>query len=286
MGIEDSLLDSIKEFLADSDILPLAGCLIADLIMACVLSSSFTEDSGYLSDSYDQYRHEAGGGTLREQENIIEQESKSLKTKLDSLDEEAEKERKKYSAYPVLLPPDYIEEVKLDIDYWTRGKVSELYAEFEGMFEPYKKNGSEISKEKVLEIIAEVKKADKNIKTDLDNACEEAGIRFAQSRERRNIGRLIKERFTENHGWRLKKGEQQGFIDKEPRNPVRLELINPARDQMTVDITAREEEIIPVVSVRYSTSKTIGRDYQVVLQRNIETVFYKNGILLDSLVFV
>lgn len=280
MGIEDSLLDSVKEFFADSDILPFVGFLLLDLIIAWVVSSSYTEDS------YDQHGYGSGGRTLREQENIIEQENKSLKTKLDSLAEEAEKERKKYSEYPVLLPPDYMEEVKLDIDYWTGGKVSEIYAGYEGIFEPYKKNRSELSKTKVLEIITEVKKASENMKADLDNACGEAGIYFAQSRERRNTGRLIKERFTENHGWRLKKGGQNGFIDKESRNPVRLELVNPAGDQMTVDITSREEDVIPAVSVRYAVSKTISRDYQNVLQRNIETIFNKYGISSDSVIFV
>lgn len=280
MGIENSLLDSIKEFLADSDMLPFVGCLLVDFIIACVVSSSYTEDS------YGQRRYGSDGGTLGEQENIIEQENHSLKKKLDSFAKEAKKEREMYSEYPVMLPPDYIEEVKLDIDYWTKGRVSELYAGFKGRFEPYKKNQGKISKAKAIEIITEIKNAGKNMKTDLDHACEEAGIHFAQSRERRNVGRLIKERFTENHGWRLKKGGQNGFIDKEPRNPVRLEFVNPAGDQMTVDIIDREEDVIPVVSVRYATSTTISRDYQNVLQRNIETVFYKNDIPLDSVTFM
>jgi len=285
MGIEDSLLDSVKEFLADSDLLSFAGFLLLDFIIACVLGASYAEDVGYLSNSAHSSGHHSGGSVLQEQEDIIKKGNHSLKTKLDSLAEEAEKERKRYSEYPVMLPPDYIEEVKLDIDYWTKGKISELYAGFEGIFEPYKNMQGEISKTKVLEMIQEVKKAGKDMKTDLDYACEEAGIRFAQSRERRNFGRLIKERFTEKHGWRLKKGGQNGFLEKEPRNPVRLELVNPAGDQMTVDIIAREEEVIPVVSVRYATSKTISRDYQNVLQRNIETMFYKNDILLDSVIF-
>lgn len=282
MGIEDSLLDSIKDFLADSDILPFAGCMLLDLIIACIISSAYAEDFGYLPDTY-QYGDDSDR-TLQEQEDIIKKENKSLKTKLDSLAGEAEKERKMYSEYPVLLPPDYIEEIRLDIDYWTKGKVSELYAGFEWMFEPYKKNQVDISK--VPELIAEVKEAGRNMKTDLDHACEEAGIRFVQSRERRNIGRLMKDHFTENQGWKLKKGVQNGFIDKEPRNPVRLEFVNPAGDRMTVDIMAREEEVRPVVSVRYATPKTISRDYQNVLQRSMETIFYENGIPLDSVTFI
>lgn len=235
---------------------------------------------------FDPYDLDPDEDVLLEQEDIIDREYHSLNTKLNDLINGLKNERNMYTEYPILLPPDYIEEVKLNVDYWTRGKISELYSDVEARFTSCIDEQGEILYAKLRKMIIDIKKARKKKEEALDLACREAGMHFAQSRERRNAGRLIQNRLTKNHGWRLNKGVQQGFLDKDPRNAVRLEFVNPAGDVITIDIMTREQETIPVVSVRYATLKTIGRDYQNVLQRNLETILHKYDIIPDSIIFI
>ncbi len=222
---------------------------------------------------------------FHEQNKALKKLKEQITKKMDDLFRQAKEEREGYSKYPVLLPPDGEETHYLDIDYWTRGRVSKIYAQLPDMDEVRNGSLNRLSQSEISNLLELIKKVNKNMKNEIEEICVEAGFNFVCSCERRNMGRLIQQQLTRYHGWSMRKGIDQGFVDRDPRNEVQFELVNPAGDQMSVRVSSIQNNLRPEVYVWYGTFKPVSKDYQNAILHTMESVFQKCGIPIDSFIF-
>lgn len=277
MDFDDSMLTDLNYSLKNQVWAAVIELIISGLILAVL---SFLENRSF-SDRGSSGCNEA----LCEQNNALNKIKEQITKKMDDLYSQAKKEREGYSKYPVFLPPDGKETHCLDIDYWTRGRVSEIYAQLPDPDDVRNGSLNQLTKDEISKMLELIKEVNKNMEGELEKISAEAGFNYVCSRGRRDVGRLIQQQLTGFRGWSLKKGMDQGFIDRDPRNEIQFELVNPAGDQMTVNVSSIQNSLKPEVYVSYSTVKPVSKDYQDALRHTMESVFQKSGIPMDSFIF-